>query len=63
MQQASSTAPLSARTFEHLGYKIRAFEPTIYYEFASFHARECEPSILAQSFLAMLSHKLGTLDA
>jgi len=55
--------PLSARTFEHLGYKIRAFEPTIYYEFASFHTRECEPSILAQSFLAMLSHKLGTLDA
>jgi DNA-binding transcriptional LysR family regulator len=55
--------PLSARTFEHLGLKIRAFEPAVHYEIASFHARESEPSILAQSFLAMLSDKLGTLDA
>jgi DNA-binding transcriptional LysR family regulator len=55
--------PLSARTFGHLGLKVRPFEPAIHYEIASFHAREREPSILAQSFLAMLSDKLGSLDA
>jgi DNA-binding transcriptional LysR family regulator len=54
--------PLSAGTFAHLGLKVRRFEPAIHYEIASFHARESEPSILAQSFLAMLSDKLGTLD-
>ena len=54
--------PLSARTFEHLGVSIRAFEPAIYYEIGAFCARESEPSILAQSFLAMLSDMLDALD-
>lgn len=51
--------PLSAQTFQHLGLKIRTFEPAVHYEIASFHARDSEPSILAQSFLAMLTDKLG----
>ena len=54
--------PLSARTFEHLGVAIRAFEPAIYYEIGAFSARENEPSILAQSFLSMLSDRLDALD-
>ena len=54
--------PLSARTFEHLGVAIRAFEPAIHYEIGAFCARESEPSILAQSFLSMLSDRLDALD-
>jgi DNA-binding transcriptional LysR family regulator len=54
--------PLSARTFEHLGLAIRAFEPAIYYEIGALCAHESEPSILAQSFLAMLSDKLDAVD-
>ena len=55
--------PLSAETFQHLGLTVRAFEPAIPYEIGVFCARDREPSILAQSFLAMLSDKLGPLDA
>jgi DNA-binding transcriptional LysR family regulator len=54
--------PLSARTFAHLGIAIRAFEPAIYYEIGAFCARESEPSILAQSFMSMLSDRLDALD-
>jgi DNA-binding transcriptional LysR family regulator len=54
--------PLSARTFEHLGLAIRAFEPAIHYEIGVFHAREREPSLLAQTFLALLADKLRPLD-
>lgn len=54
--------PLSARTFQHLGVAIRDFEPAIYYEIGAFCARESEPSILAQSFLCMLSDRLDALD-
>lgn len=50
--------PLSARTFQHLGLVIRDFEPAVHYEIGAFYAREREPSILAQSFLAMLANKL-----
>ena len=55
--------PLSARTFQHLGLAMRDFEPAIHYEIGVFCAREREPSILAQSFLAMLTDKLDALDA
>ena len=55
--------PLSAQTFQHLGLVVRDFEPAIHYEIGAFCAREREPSILAQSFLAMLADKLDTLDA
>ena len=54
--------PLSAQTFKHLGLVVRDFEPAIHYEIGVFCAREREPSILAQSFLAMLTDKLNTLD-
>jgi hypothetical protein len=53
---------LSARTFQHLGVVVREFEPAIHYEIGAFFARESEPSILAQSFLSMLSDKLDALD-
>ena len=53
--------PLSARTFQHLGLQVRTFAPAVHYDIASFHARAAEPSILAQSFLAMLSDRLGAL--
>ena len=55
--------PLSAHTFQHLGLVVRDFEPAIHYEIGAFCARDREPSILAQSFLAMLTDKLNTLDA
>ncbi len=55
--------PLSAATFGHLGLKVRRFEPAIHYEIATFHARDREPSILAQSFLALLGDRLGALEA
>jgi DNA-binding transcriptional LysR family regulator len=55
--------PLSARTFQHLGLAVRGFEPAIHYEVAAFCTREREPSVLAQSFLSMLSDKLDTLHA
>ena len=55
--------PMSAQTFKHLGLVIRDFEPAILYEIGAFYAREREPSILAQSFLSMLTDKLETLDA
>jgi DNA-binding transcriptional LysR family regulator len=54
--------PLSAQTFKHLGLVVREFEPTVHYEIGVFCAREREPSILAQSFLAVLTDKLNTLD-
>jgi DNA-binding transcriptional LysR family regulator len=54
--------PLSVQTFKHLGLVVRDFEPAIHYEIGAFCAREREPSILAQSFLAMLTDKLNTLD-
>lgn len=55
--------PLSAQTFKHLGLVVRDFEPAIHYEIGAFCARGREPSILAQSFLAMLTDKLNALDA
>lgn len=55
--------PLSARTFQHLGLIVRDFEPAVHYEIGAFHAREREPSILAQSFLAMLANKLEPFQA
>lgn len=54
--------PLSAQTFKHLGLVVREFEPAVHYEIGAFCAREREPSILAQSFLAMLTKKLTPLD-
>jgi DNA-binding transcriptional LysR family regulator len=54
--------PLSARTFQHLGLTIRDFEPAIHYEIGAFCARDREPSILAQSFMAMLADKLDAFD-
>lgn len=54
--------PLSAQTFKHLGLVVREFEPAVHYEIGAFCAREREPSILAQSFLAMLTKKLTLLD-
>jgi DNA-binding transcriptional LysR family regulator len=53
--------PLSSQTFQHLGLTVRPFDPAIYYEIGAFSAREREPSILAQAFLALLSDKLTTL--
>jgi DNA-binding transcriptional LysR family regulator len=53
--------PLSSQTFQHLGLTVRPFDPAIYYEIGAFSAREREPSILAQAFLALLSDKLSTL--
>jgi DNA-binding transcriptional LysR family regulator len=53
--------PLSSQTFQHLGLSVRPFDPAIYYEIGAFSAREREPSILAQAFLALLSDKLSTL--
>ena len=55
--------PLSAETFKHLGLVVRDFEPAIHYEIGAFSARDREPSILAQSFLSMLTDKLDPLDA
>ena len=55
--------PLSARTFKHLGLVVRDFVPAVHYEIGAFYAREREPSILAQSFLSMLTDKLNTLDS
>jgi DNA-binding transcriptional LysR family regulator len=55
--------PLSAETFRHLGLVVREFEPATFYEIGAFTARDREPSILAQSFLAMLDRKLKPLDA
>lgn len=55
--------PLSAATFKHLGLVVREFEPAIFYEVGTFCAREREPSILAQSFLAMLGRKLKSIAA
>jgi DNA-binding transcriptional LysR family regulator len=55
--------PLSASMFQHLGLTLRAFEPAITYEIGVFCARDREPSILAQSFMGVLSDKLGSLDA
>jgi DNA-binding transcriptional LysR family regulator len=55
--------PLSAQTFQHLGLTVRAFEPALYYEIGAFCARGGEPSILTQAFLALLSERLGLLDA
>jgi DNA-binding transcriptional LysR family regulator len=54
--------PLSAGTFKHLGLVVRGFDPPIHYEIGCFHARDSEPSILAQSFLAMLDDKLAALS-
>ena len=54
--------PLSAQTFKHLGLAVRPFEPAIHYEIGAFWAREREPSILTQAFLARLSDKLTSLD-
>ena len=54
--------PLSAQTFKHLGLVVRDFEPAVHYEIGAFCAREREPSILAQSFLAVLTDMLNTLD-
>jgi DNA-binding transcriptional LysR family regulator len=54
--------PLSARAFQHLGFVVRAFVPAIHYEIGVFCARDREPSILAQSFLGMLTDKLDNLD-
>lgn len=50
--------PLTARMFEHLGLTVREFAPSIYYEIGVFHARDREPSIIAQSFLTMITDKL-----
>ena len=55
--------PLSARTFKHLGLVVRDFVPAVHYEIGAFYAREREPSILAQSFLSMLTDKLNTLGS
>ncbi len=55
--------PLSAQTFQHLGLTVRTFEPALYYEIGAFCARGGEPSILTQAFLALLSDRLGLLDA
>ena len=55
--------PLSSQTFQHLGLTVRPFDPAIYYEIGAFSAREREPSILAQAFLALLSDKLTTLTS
>jgi DNA-binding transcriptional LysR family regulator len=55
--------PLSAQTFRHLGLSVRPFEPAIPYEIGAFWAKDREPSILAQAFLALLSDKLNGLDA
>jgi DNA-binding transcriptional LysR family regulator len=52
--------PLSAQTFKHLGLVIRDFEPAVHDEIGAFYAREREPSILAQSFLSMLTDKLDS---
>jgi len=50
--------PLSARSFEHLGFVTRPFEPAITYEIGAFHRRDREPSVLATAFLEMLDDKL-----
>lgn len=50
--------PLSARSFEHLGFVTRPFEPAITYEIGAFHRRDREPSVLATAFLDMLDDKL-----
>jgi DNA-binding transcriptional LysR family regulator len=50
--------PLSARSFEHLGFVTRPFEPAITYEIGAFHRRDREPSLLATAFLDMLDDKL-----
>jgi len=55
--------PLSAQTFRHLGLSVRPFEPAIPYEIGAFWAKDREPSVLAQAFLALLSDKLNALDA
>ena len=50
--------PLSARSFEHLGFVTRHFEPAVTYEIGAFHRRDREPSVLATAFLEMLDDKL-----
>src|SRR5262245_4006762 len=54
--------PLSAATFQHLGFTRHAFEPALFYEIGAFCARDAEPSILTQAFLARLSDRLAALD-
>ena len=50
--------PLSARSFEHLGFVTRPFEPAVTYDIGAFHRRDREPSLLATAFLDMLDDKL-----
>ena len=59
--QVSDPVALSRWYVQHLGLTVRPFDPAIYYEIGAFSAREREPSILAQAFLALLSDKLTTL--
>ncbi len=50
--------PMSARSFEHLGFVTRLLEPAVTYEIGAFHRRDREPSVLAAAFLDMLDDKL-----
>ena len=55
--------PLSAAAFQHLGFTRHAFEPALSYEIGAFCARDAEPSLLTQAFLARLSDRLAALEA
>ena len=50
--------PMSARSFEHLGFVTRLLEPAVTYEIGAFHRRDRVPSVLAAAFLDMLDDKL-----
>lgn len=53
--------PYSAANFAKLGLASRAFEPAIYYEIGLFHSLQREPSVIARSFLDLISARLTAI--
>jgi DNA-binding transcriptional LysR family regulator len=53
--------PYTAANFAKLGLISRAFEPAVFYEIGLFHSLEREPSVIARSFLDLLSQRLADI--